>query len=284
MNKIGLVGYGYWGKILYKTLLKLGYKDILICDVNGKHGIKDYKKLEVSSVFVSTPPSTHYEICNYFLEKGTNVFCEKPLVMKSEQATKLYNVAEKSGSRLFTDWTFTYNYAIQRLKQEYDVGLLGYIKSITMHRYNANITHITDGTTCKWDLACHDVSIIQYLIGEKPDNVNWVEYSKRMDSSDSAFGILTYPAGFAATVNVSWVYGDKFRECVFDFSEATVIWDDKAQTLTYYPKAESHSHRQEKVDYSSFPSPVENSIKSFMNNEDDFNKEITISTIDILEK
>jgi len=282
-DKIGLIGYGYWGKILYKTLLKLGYKNITICDVSGDGDIKNYSELEVSHILIATPPSTHYEICDHFLRRGVNVFCEKPLVTNIEEAYKLYEVASKTGAKLFTDWTFTYNYAVKRLKQEYDAGLLGSINSITMHRYNSNITHIVDGTTCKWDLACHDVSIIQYLVGNKPVQVDWTEYSKRMNGSDSAFGIVTYK-DFAATVNVSWVYGDKFRECIFDFSEATVVWDDKAQTMTYYPKAESHSHRQEKVDYSSFPSPLENSIGNFLSEASaDLNKEITLQTLEILE-
>ena len=282
-DKIGLIGYGYWGKILYKTLLKLGYKNITICDVSGDGDIKNYSELEVSHILIATPPSTHYEICDHFLRRGVNVFCEKPLVTNIEEAYKLYEVASKTGAKLFTDWTFTYNYAVKRLKQEYDAGLLGSINSITMHRYNSNITHIVDGTTCKWDLACHDVSIIQYLVGNKPVQVDWTEYSKRMNGSDSAFGIVTYK-NFAATINVSWVYGDKFRECIFDFSEATVIWDDKVQTLTYYPIAKSHSHRQEIVDYSAFPSPLENSIDNFLSqNNVDLNKEITLQTIEILE-
>ena len=282
-DKIGLIGYGYWGKILYKTLLKLGHENVIVCDVSGHGDVKDYKDLEVSHVLIATPPSTHYEICDHFLRRGVNVFCEKPLVTVIEEADKLYDVAAKTGAKLFTDWTFTYNYAVQRLKQEYDAGLLGNIESITMHRYNSNITHIVDGTTCKWDLACHDVSIIQYLVEDNPVTVDWTEYSKRMNGPDSAFGILTYK-DFAATVNVSWVYGDKFRECVFDFSEATVIWDDKIQKLTYYPKAKSHSHRQETIDYSAFPSPLENSIVNFLSKETALvNKEITIQTLKILE-
>ena len=281
-DKIGLIGYGYWGKILYKTLLKLGHENVIVCDVSGHGDVKDYKNLEVSYVLIATPPSTHYEICDHFLRRGVNVFCEKPLVTDIEEADKLYSIATKTGAKLFTDWTFTHNYAVQRLKQEYGAGLLGNIESITMHRYNSNITHIVDGTTCKWDLACHDVSIIQYLVEDKPLTVDWTEYSKRMNGPDSAFGILTYK-DFAATVNVSWVYGDKFRECIFDFSEATVIWDDKIQKLTYYPKAKSHSHRLETIDYSAFPSPLENSIVNFLSEEAaSVNKEITLQTLEIL--
>jgi predicted dehydrogenase len=59
-EKIGLIGYGYWGKILYKTLLKLGYENVTVCDVSGNGDIKNYSELEVSHVMIATPPSTHY--------------------------------------------------------------------------------------------------------------------------------------------------------------------------------------------------------------------------------
>jgi len=280
-HKIGLVGYGYWGKILYKNLLKLGYKNVVICDIDGKGHITDYSTLDVSHVFIATPPSTHYKICKHFLKKGINVFCEKPLVTNIKEANDLYKISDDKGIKLFTDWTFIYNYAVQRLKKEYDQGLLGDIQSITMHRYNDNITHIVDGTTCKWDLACHDVSIVQYLVEKIPNKTSFIDYSKKNGKKDSTFGLLSYD-NFSATINVSWNYGKKLRECVFNFSGATIIWDDKIQKLTYLPKSESHIW-EEVVDYSSEPSPLINSITNFLiDYEDTTNKTITLQTIKIL--
>ena len=71
-----------------------------------------------------------------------------------------------------------------------------------MHRYNDNITHIVDGTTCKWDLACHDVSIVQYLVEKIPNKTSFIDYSKRNGKKDSTFGLLSYD-NFSATINVS---------------------------------------------------------------------------------
>lgn len=150
-----------------------------------------------------------------------------------------------------------------------------------MHRYNENITHITDGTTCKWDLACHDVSIIQYITSVLPNSIKWVDYSKKNKDLDSAFGLLTYD-NFASTINVSWTYGDKFRECIFDFTGVTIIWNDKIQKLIYRPKQNSHFWG-ETIDYSSEKSPLENSISSFLNEEEnEINKKITLQTLEIL--
>ena len=93
-NKIGLIGYGYWGKILYKNLLKLGYENVVICDIDEKGHVTDYTSLDVSHVFIATPPSTHYKICKYFLKRGVNVFCEKPLVTNVKEANDLYKISD----------------------------------------------------------------------------------------------------------------------------------------------------------------------------------------------
>ena len=71
-GNIGLVGYGYWGKILYKTLIKLGYKNIVICDANpdSKADVSDFRELDVAHVLIATPPSTHYEEVQMYFVKS----------------------------------------------------------------------------------------------------------------------------------------------------------------------------------------------------------------------
>ena len=74
--RIGLVGFGYWGKIVWNNLNDMGY-EVTICDPFLHFGIKDYRDLDVDCVFVLTPVDSHYEVCSHFLNKGVHVFCEK---------------------------------------------------------------------------------------------------------------------------------------------------------------------------------------------------------------
>ena len=123
--KIGLIGLGYWGKIILKNLEQLGYKDITVCEskdvdwslIGSKYKLcKDYKKLKCDKVFVLTPATSHFDICSFFLQKGIDVFCEKPLDVESKNCEKLFNLAEKNGSYLFVDWLFTFNPAVKEIK------------------------------------------------------------------------------------------------------------------------------------------------------------------------
>jgi len=143
----------------------------------------------------------------------------------------------------------------------------------------------------RWDLAAHDISIIQYLFSEKPINVQWTDYKKKKDSiqKDSSIGFLEYKE-FVAIINVSWHYRKKVRECVFEFENYFIVWDDYKRFLQYedsrnlsfpiysgnlsYPCREYHS-------------PLISAINSFFSfSEDDLlkQKKLTIETIKILER
>ena len=91
--KIGIIGIGYWGKIILRNLESMGKDNIVVCDISfsdknkyqNYQAFKDYKQLDCELVFITTPTSTHYEICKYFLEKKVKVFCEKPLTTFQER-------------------------------------------------------------------------------------------------------------------------------------------------------------------------------------------------------
>ena len=97
--KIGLIGLGYWGNIILKNLEDMDKKDLILCDaeISGMEQYQnyektnDFKKLDCDYIFISTPTSTHYELCKYFLERGISIFCEKPLTITLEESEKLYN-------------------------------------------------------------------------------------------------------------------------------------------------------------------------------------------------
>ena len=103
MNKIGLIGYGYWGKKLHEKIKKLSLDVEFIC--RSKDTYVD-KLDSVDWVFVVTPDNTHYRITKTCLEHGKNVFCEKPFTCNVGQAIKLYKLSEKYNVKLYVDDVF----------------------------------------------------------------------------------------------------------------------------------------------------------------------------------
>jgi len=294
--KIGIIGMGYWGKIILRNLENMEKNDIIICDITPpnnnikeKYDIsKDYKEIDCDYVFITTPTKTHYEISKYFLEKKTHVFCEKPLTLSSSKAEELYNIALENKVILFTDWVFTFNNQIETMKKDYDNGKLGEIRSIFMNRLNLGPERFD--VNARWDLASHDVSIIQYLFSKEPKNISWKDYRRNFDSKqeDSSLGLIEYE-DFSATINVSWYYRKKVRECVFEFENYFIVWDDFKRFLQYEDASNvSFPIYSGNLSYpcSEYHAPLKNAIESFFSfTKEDMikQKEITFQTISILE-
>ena len=267
--KVGIVGIGYWGKIVFKTLKFLGVKDVTICDptLTGQTDyeshpvVTDYKELTtVDAVFVIVPATLHYDICSYFLFQGINVFCEKPLTIDTQEAKKLYHIARQNNCNLMTDWLFTYNPEINQLKKDYSAGKLGQIRSVHMNRLNSGPAR--SDVNARWDLASHDVSILQYLFDQQVVRAEWIDYKRNPTSyqHDSALGHIEY-TNFIAIINASWEYRDKVRDCVFEFDKTFVTWDDNKKSLHYSHKGQQTCTVTE--------SPLNISIKTFLNEKYD---------------
>ncbi|MFW9882002.1 MAG: Gfo/Idh/MocA family protein [Candidatus Thorarchaeota archaeon] len=294
--KIGIIGMGYWGKIILKNLESMGKKDITICDIllpenniyDNYNTLKDFRELECDYVFISTPTKTHYEISKYFLEKNINVFCEKPLTLSSSKAEQLYNIALKNKVILFTDWVFTFNNQIEVMKRDYINGKLGKIKSIFMNRLNLGPERFD--VNARWDLASHDVSIIQYIFSKEPKRISWTDYrrNRKSQQEDSSLGLIEYE-DFSATINVSWYYRKKVRECVFEFENYFIVWDDFKRFLQYEDASNiSFPIYSGNLSYpcSEYQPPLKNSINSFFRFSEEemlYQKDLTINTIKILE-
>ncbi len=295
MNKIGLIGLGYWGSIILRNLEKMGETDIIICDKiikdkstsNNYKYLNDYKDLECEYIFITTPSSSHFKICEYFLKQGKKVFCEKPLTLNFEESEKLYRLAIENNAKIFTDWIFTFNSHIKQLKNDYKSGKLGEIKSIFMNRLNLGPERFD--VNARWDLASHDVSIIQYLFSKFPKKVSWKDYKRNKNSNmdDSTLGLLEYDS-FTACLNVSWYYPKKVRECVFEFENYLVTWDDFKRVLEYEEASKiTFPIYSGNISYpcSSYDEPLIRSIRTFFSFSKKQMKEqqkITLETIKIL--
>ena len=263
--KIGIVGLGYWGKIILNNLRQLGYKDITICetrdidweDLGCKYKtVLDYKELNVDYVFVLTPATKHYDICKHFLLKKVNVFCEKPLDIETVKCKKLFDLARKNSVQLFVDWLFLFNPAIHKLKEI--LNDLGSPRNVIANRMNFG--PIRYDVNSRWDLASHDISIMNYLFDSHPNKITWIDFNRANDNSveDSCIGILKYDET-TVQINASWHYGIKDRMYTFDFDGIILTWDDNTKEIKM----------NDKLVYYENSSPLHNSITSFFNNSED---------------
>ena len=294
--RLGVIGIGYWGKIILRNLENMLKDDIIVCDTTFSDKTKyqnykafnDYKQLDCDCVFITTPTSTHYQICKYFLEKEVKVFCEKPLTTSTSEAEELYEIAFENKTILFTNWIFTFNSHIETIKRDYESGKLGNIRSISMNRLN--LGPVRFDVNARWDLASHDISIIQYLFSKVPVNINWSDYKRNKEGrqDDSTLGLIQFD-DFIASINASWHYRKKVRECIFEFDNYFIVWDDYKRFLQYEDSANiSFPIYSGNLSYpcSAYQEPLKNSIEAFFsfNNEDLIKqKKLTLETLKILE-
>ena len=286
--KIGVVGLGYWGKIVTNNLIELGYDDIILCDEDevldsvslGKKFKRqsNYKKLNCDKIFVLVPTAQHYEVCKYFLKKGKDVFCEKVLVPEVEQSKELYDLADKNNCNLFVDWIFTFNSEVNSIKRIYDTGYLGKLKHACMTRQNFGPARYD--VDARLDLASHDVSILLHIFGGTLKSANWKNYkrSKQSEQNDSTLGFLEFDS-YTAVINASWEYTKKDRKCFFDFENGFIEWDDSRKDLMVESEYGIVLAKEKTR------SPLHESILSFLKNKDfDYSaqKKLTNETIGAL--
>jgi len=264
--KYGLVGYGYWGKIIFNTLNKLIDDDIIIYDSNDSSYSKNICDIydNCDYVFVATPLSTHFQTVELLLNNYCNVFCEKPLTSDINQNKYLYELAKKNNASLFIDWVYIYNEYVWQLKNIIAADMDDLV-SVTMNRNNKG--PIRTDTNARYDLACHDVSIINFILEKEPTSIKWIDYKRNNSSitSDSCIGLFKYDNVFAQ-INCSWEYPVKDRTCIFEFKNKTVVWDDKNKTITI--NGIIHTFKENR-------SPLENSILKFIANDLKYNEETT---------
>ena len=183
---------------------------------------------------------------------------------------------------------FTILGVIETIKIDYESGKLGNVRSVFMNRLNLGPERFD--VNARWDLASHDVSIIQYLFSKEPVEIRWTDYrrNKKAKQEDSSLGLIEYN-DFIASINASWYYRKKVRECIFEFDNYFIVWDDYKRFLQYEDSANlSFPIYSGNLSYpcSAYQEPLKNSINAFFsfNNEDLNNqKKLTLETLKILE-
>lgn len=232
MINIGIIGIGYWGEKLVRNFKKLDNVNIkYLCDLKFSEGegIQDYKEIlrdsSIDAVVVATQIPDHYQIVKDSLLSGKNVFCEKMVTSRAEEAKELINLAKEKELILFIDYTFLYSSELREIKKIIDSGKIGKICSVRADRLNYGKFQKDNNVIA--DLLPHDASILYYLLEDSVKEV-LVLASKNLqnDSEDFASLLIKYNLGATANINLSWINYEKERKYQIGGTKGMIIWDD----------------------------------------------------------
>jgi len=239
--KFGVVGYGYWGPNVVRNLYQLeGSAVVAVCDKSPtarKRIQKSYPHVKVVSetadlmsstdvdaIAIVTPVWTHYELTKAALENGKHVFVEKPFTSDSAQAEELINLAARKNLKIMVDHTFLFTGAVKKIGQLLDEGALGKIYYYDSTRVNLGL--FQHDVNVIWDLAPHDLSIIDHLIKETPEAVSATGQTHLNGHEDVAFITVYFPNKIIAHINVNWLSPVKVRTTLIGGEKKMLVWND----------------------------------------------------------
>lgn len=240
MLRVLVVGYGYWGPNLVRNLVDCaGTEPVIICDRDPRRLAKarqvfpaiatstemdDGVLRMVDAVLIATPASSHHSLAVRALEAGKHVLIEKPLTRTVAEARDLVDRAERAGLVLMVDHTFVYSPAVRRIKQMVEADELGEIYYIDSVRINLGL--VQHDINVIWDLAPHDLSIIDYLLGQWPCQATATGKAHVNNQEDVALVTLNYGDRLLAGMHVNWLSPVKLRQMVIGGSRKSVVFND----------------------------------------------------------
>ncbi len=241
MVRFGVIGYGYWGPNVVRNLDQLDGSEVTaVCDKSPmarKRLQKNYPRVRIASdcselttspdidaIAVVTPVWTHYELAKAALENGKHVFVEKPFTSCAAQAEELINLAEQKNLKIMVDHTFLFTGAVKKISQLLDEGALGKLYYYDSRRVNLGL--FQHDVNVVWDLAPHDLSIIDHLIKEKPEAVVATGQTHLNDHEDIAFITVYFPNKIIAHINVNWLSPVKVRTTLIGGEKKMLVWND----------------------------------------------------------
>ncbi len=238
--KVGVVGYGYWGSKHVRVLQTMPDVDVVVIE-------RDQEKLSlagatfphltciqdfdlalsgVDAIVLATSPGSHWRLATAALSVGVHVLVEKPLATSCEDAESLIETAERNGVVLMVGHTFEYNAAVRMLRDLVQGGELGAVRYIDSARLNLGLYQADVNVI--WDLAPHDISINNYLLGSTPSRVAaWATRNSPTNFEDVAYLQLEYIAPEVRSyVHVSWLDPRKVRRVTVVGSDKMAVYND----------------------------------------------------------
>jgi len=239
--RLGVIGYGYWGPNIVRNAAGLQSCDLVaICDKSEKAlqragrvypGVQlttDFDQIlkspDIDAVAVVTPVWTHFDLAKAALENGKHVFVEKPFTSSSAQAEELIELAARKNLKIMVDHTFLFSGAVRKIREIVDAGTLGPLYYFDSTRVNLGL--FQHDVSVIWDLAPHDLSIMDYIIGEKPEALVATGGNHLNGLADMAFITIYFPNKVVAHVNVNWLSPVKVRTTLIGGKDKMLVWND----------------------------------------------------------
>lgn len=242
MINVGVIGYGYWGPNVARNFSQTpGARVVAISDADdaslkragqsypGVRTSRDCRELvtatDVDAIAIVTPVSSHFELAKAALMNGKHIFVEKPFTASAAQAEQLIELAEQKGLKIMVDHTFLFTGAVKKIKELIDDDVLGDLYYFDSTRVNLGI--FQKDVNVVWDLAPHDLSIMDYLIDKEPNAVmatGVAHFNNQLE--DVAYITIYFPGNVIAHLNVNWLSPVKIRTTLIGGQKKMLVWND----------------------------------------------------------
>jgi predicted dehydrogenase len=242
MIRIGVIGFGYWGPNVVRNFnATLGARVIAINDADEASlrraeqiypGVRTSRQIndllsatDLDAIAIVTPVSSHFEIAKAALLNGKHIFIEKPFTASVAQAEQLIELAERKCLKIMVDHTFLFTGAVKKIKELIDENILGDLYYFDSTRVNLGI--FQKDVNVVWDLAPHDLSIMDYLINKEATAVmatGVAHFNNGLE--DIAYITVYFPDNVIAHLNVNWLSPVKIRTTLIGGQKKMLVWND----------------------------------------------------------
>jgi predicted dehydrogenase len=237
----GVIGYGYWGPNVVRNLMTVeGSRVLGIADLSPaarKRAQALYPSVpvtadaaelirskEIDAIAIVSPVWTHHELAKAALENGKHVFVEKPLTSTVEQGQELIELAWKRNLRIMVDHTFLFTGAVRKIRELVDQGSVGKLYYYDSTRVNLGL--FQHDINVLWDLAPHDLSIMDHVLGVQPEAIVATGQKHMSSHEDVAYLTLYFPEKLIAHINVNWLSPVKIRMTLIGGEKKMLVWND----------------------------------------------------------
>ncbi|GAB4549198.1 MAG: Gfo/Idh/MocA family oxidoreductase [Anaerolineae bacterium] len=242
MINVGVIGYGYWGPNLVRNFAESpGSQVVAVSDLDAERlalvrrrypvieTTTDYRELladgNVDAIAIATPVSSHFELALQALQAGKHVLVEKPLAANSEEAARLVEEADRRQRVLMVDHTFVYTGAVRKMQELVASAELGEIYYYDSVRVNLGL--FQHDVNVIWDLAVHDLSIMEYVLPARPCAVSATGVSHIPGQpANIAYLTLFFDSSLIAHIHVNWLAPVKVRRTLLGGSQKMIVYDD----------------------------------------------------------